>query len=139
VLPSLHARKGRAPAYTLGDVVALTVLHSLTTDWGIQIGSLKEVSTEIFLLCNSTPWMSLECRKLLIDVVNKKCLLESTAAKDKYGQPVLNFPLRPAIERLRNEFLHTGSTATQRELSLPATSIARTRIDRRSAKCEQSF
>jgi hypothetical protein len=133
VLPPLQDRKGRAPSYSSGDAIALTVLHSLTNDWGIQIGSLQRISVEIFRLCNSTPWMTLENNALLIDIGQQQCTLESTGKDVKRRRPVLLYPLQPVMEKLRNEFLNTDSNVVQRELSLPPTSITKRRIDRRRA------
>jgi hypothetical protein len=40
---------------------------------GIQIGSLRKISVDIFGLYNSTPWMALENRALLIDISQQQC------------------------------------------------------------------
>lgn len=132
VLPSIRSRTGRSPAFSPGDAVALSVLRILTDDWGLQIGHLCEVSTQIFRLCNATPWVALEGETLLIDVANNDCKLLRTAAGLKVNKTVLLCPLTDVMHQLREHFLRTEPPSLQTELRLAPTAIRKQRAGRRA-------
>lgn len=127
VLPAIQSRRGRSAAFSPGDAVALSILRSLTDDWGIQISHLRSLSTEIFRLCNATPWVALETEALLIDVANSSCkLLRATAGITPEGT-VLLCPLRSVMHQLREEFLHNEPPSVQGELQLAPITVNRSR------------
>lgn len=114
-------RRGRSAAFSPGDAVALSILRALTDDWGIQIGHLAEVSSEIFRLCNVTPWVALEETTLQINLPERRCrLLKRNPGSD---DAVLLCPLGPVLRLLRDEFLRTETPRTQGELRLPPTPL----------------
>lgn len=117
VVPAMQGRRGRSTAFSAGDAAALGILRVLTNDWGIQIGRLGDVSTEIFRLCNETPWPALEGSTLQIDVPRRRCRL----SRKPIGadETVLQCPLGPILRYLREEFLRTDLPQAQAELRLP--------------------
>ena len=131
VLPPIQSRKGRSSAYSPGDAVALSILFTLTEDWGVQVGTLQEISTKLFDLCNSTPWVSLESATLLIDLANDRCELIDALRGIHGDSPVMLCPLGPIMQRLRDEFLRTERRPPQQELRLPPTSLKRRANGRR--------
>jgi hypothetical protein len=121
VLPAMKNRRGRATAFSTGDVVALRILRALTDDWGIQISHLAGLSTEIFRLCNATAWVALEGSTLQINVPEGSCkLLKKIPGSD---ETVLIYPLGPALRALRDDFLRTEPRHSQGELRLPPTPL----------------
>lgn len=132
VLPAFRGRKGRSCAFTAGDAVALMVLRSLTSEWGVQIGSLRTLSEEIFRVCRSTSWMALESAILQVSVAEGSCKLLSAPSLNGNG-PVLLYPLRPIMEQLREEFFRTEVQSTQHELPLPPTPILDQKPSKRRA------
>jgi hypothetical protein len=121
-LPAIQSRRGRSPAFSPGDAVALSILRVLTEDWGIQIGHLGQISTELFRLCNATPWVVLEAGTLAVNVAEGSCSLLRSAAGVKNDRSILLCPLSSIMNQLREDFLQTESSTTQREL-LPPTVI----------------
>jgi hypothetical protein len=104
----------------------------LTDDWGVKIGRLRKVSSEIFRLCNATPWVALEAETLIIDVANSTCRLLRKGSGLSVDEPVLLCPLKSVMQRLREEFLGTEPAALQRELRLPPAAVNRQRASGRS-------
>jgi hypothetical protein len=123
VLPHMRDREGRSTAFSPGDAVALRILRALTDDWGIQINQLAELSSELFRLCNVTPWVLLEGSTLQLSVPGRRCrLLTKNLASD---ETVLLCPLGPVLRLLREEFLRTELPELQGELPLPPTPLHR--------------
>lgn len=116
VLPVIKGRRGRSTAFSAGDAAALSILRVLANDWGIPIGRLVDVSTEIFRVCNGTPWVALERSTLQIDVPKRRCRLSKRPLEA--DETVLQCPLGPILRHLREEFLRTDLPRAQAELRL---------------------
>ena len=131
ILPAIQSQRGRSPAFSPGDAVALSVLRALTDNWGVKIGRLQKVSKEIFRLCNATPWVALEVETLIIDMANSSCKLVRTTAGIAVDDPVLLCPLKSFMQPLREEFLRIEPSALQGQLCLRPVAIKRQRANGR--------
>jgi hypothetical protein len=56
VLPPLADKSGRAPCFSIGDFVAVSILRLLTENAGVRVGHLVDIATEIFQICNASHW-----------------------------------------------------------------------------------
>jgi hypothetical protein len=124
VLPSLANKRGREPCYSVGDIVAASILFRLTETAGVRVGHLKDVSVEIFDLCNCAAWAALEGTTLAIDFERRTCeVARSTASAVKPPGLVLLCPLDPILATLRYALLRDQDTEDQAELRFPPTPL----------------
>lgn len=130
VLPPVAERGGRAPCFTVGDLIAASVLHRLTEVGGVRVGHLSDVASAVFDLCNTTPWTALEGSTLIIDLDRRHCGLEPNLAATKLPDFVLVCRLDPVLEELRGALLRTQADSPQSELRFPPTAL-RASPDRR--------
>jgi hypothetical protein len=73
VLPPFGARKGSSSRFSIGDLLAASVLCRLTDGCGVRVGHLTEISRRIVSLANSSSWAALEGKTLVIDLSNETC------------------------------------------------------------------
>jgi hypothetical protein len=96
----------------------------LTIDFKIRIGALGPFGAELFSLCNSAPWPTLERGRLLIDVPGRIVRFQSEPGDPPVEGPVLLMPLRPIIAKLRDQLLAASEPEDQTTLRFPPTSLA---------------
>ena len=119
VLQPVAERGGRAPCFTVGDLVAACILHRLTRVGGVRVGHLSDLAVALFELCNSTPWTALESSALTIDLDRRQCRIEPDSAQRSELTLVCRLP--PILQALRDTLLHTQADAPQNELRFPPT------------------
>lgn len=123
VLPPFAARKGYAPCFSLGDVVAASILHRLTERGGVRVGRLKTISAEIVRLCNRTPWASLRGRALIVDLVNSACRMTKDRLDATCDDFVFLCPLDPVLAELHETLPRVYPASRQGHLPFPPTEI----------------
>lgn len=126
VLPPFAARKGYAPCFSLGDVLAASILHRLTERGGIRVSYLRKVSVEIVSVCNSTPWASLRGRALIVDLVNNVCRIAKDRLDARCEDFVFLCPLDPVLAELREALPRVYPPSRQDHLPFPPTEIGHT-------------
>lgn len=122
VLPPLAAKGGRAACFSIGDLMAASILHRLTEIAGVRVGHLSDVSAAIFEICNKSPWAALVGMTLAIDLEQRSCSVER-APKSQGGNLVLSCRLDPILEQLRDAILRGRASQSQSELLLPPVSM----------------
>jgi hypothetical protein len=133
VLLPLAEVGGRASCFTLGDLIAASVVHRLTKVAGIRVGHLGDVATAIFKICNTTPWAALEGSTLTIDLDRGECQIEQNPDAATLSDLVLVCRLGPVLEKLRAALLRTQGDRPQSELLFPPTAL-RAQPDKRRRK-----
>ncbi len=123
VLPPVAERGGRAPCFTVGDLIAASVLHRLTEIGGVRVGHLSDLAVVVFDLCNATPWAALEGSTLTIDLDRRQCRLEPSLAVTKLSDFVLVCRLGPVLEELRDALLRTQGDSPQSEFRFLPTAL----------------
>jgi hypothetical protein len=125
VLPPFVARKGYAPSFSLGDVLAASILRRLTERGGIRIGHLKKISSDLIRLCNTASWPALKGQLLVIDLHKGTCQI----AKDQLGvtreDVIVLCPLDPVMAELRDALQHRQPSLGQGHLLFPLAEIGR--------------
>lgn len=117
VLPPLADKGGRAPCFSIGDFVAAGILQRLTEIAGVRIGHLVDVSTEIFRICNASPWAALVGKTFTIDLEQRTCVVGP--AREWQADMILSCRLDPVLAHLRAALLRDRLDGTQTELLLP--------------------
>lgn len=122
VLPPLAVKGGRAACFSIGDLIAASILQRLTEIAGVRVGHLSDVSAAIFEICNKSPWATLVGMTLEIDLEQRSCSVESTP-KPRGGNLVLSCRFDAVLEQLRDALLRGRVSQTQSELLLPPVSM----------------
>ena len=118
-LTPLRRGRGHSPCFSLGDLVAVSVIRSLTIDMAVRVGALAPLAESIFELCNRSPWPMLERTKLVIDVAGAQLQLRPELAEITSDQPLIMIPLGPLVARLREEMLAASDNSEQASLRFP--------------------
>jgi hypothetical protein len=132
VLPPFAEQHGRASRYSIGDLLAASILSTLTESCGIRVGLLAKLSSEIVAHCNAAPWASLEGRTLCLDLMHGTCRFEETRGSAP-EQVVILFPLSPVMTTLRDALLRSQPSMRQHSLLFPPLEVGRkSRLRRRA-------
>lgn len=129
-------QKGHSPCFSAGDLLAIAVVRVLSIHFEIRIGALGPLGDELFSLCNSAPWPTLERGHLVIDVPGATIQFQAepgalpTKAPALFvppdTQPAPKMPLHPVIAELRDQLLAEGGPEKQATLRFPPTPLAST-------------
>jgi hypothetical protein len=125
VLPPFVTRKGYAPCFSLGDVLAAAILRCLTKRGGIRVGHLKKISSDIIRLCNTASWPALEGRVLIVDLQNGVCRVAKDRSDVGNEGVVILCPLGPVMFDLRDALRRVRPSLVQRHLPFPPAGIGR--------------
>jgi hypothetical protein len=131
VLPPLAGKGGRTPCFSIGDFVAASILHRLTETAGVRVGHLVDMSTEIFRICNASPWASLVGKTLAIDLEGRTCVVEPTASFEAAGL-ALYCRIDPVLAHLRGALLRDRPDEAQVNLLLPPVGVSAARGRKRA-------
>jgi hypothetical protein len=132
VLPPF-AQPQRVMKYTLGDLLAASILYRLTDECGIRVGALPAISVTISKICASHTWAALERKSLVINMADATCRLDSADAIPSQQTVSVVCPLSPVISALRETFVRMRPADAQRALAFLQTVVTETRIRRRRA------
>ena len=135
VLPPLATKGGRAACFSIGDLVAASILNRLTETAGVRVGHLSDVSTAIFEICNTSPWAALVSTMLLVDLEQRTCSVERALKSHQDANLVLSCRLDPILAQLRDALLRGQSGRPQTELLLPPGSHDRCPPSRSAHDC----
>src|SRR5713226_2410759 len=102
MLPPFAVRKGSSPRYSIGDLLAASILCRLTGSCGVRVGYLKEISEKIVALANSSSWTALEGQVLLIDLLRRTCRVAKEERNTTGTDIVVLCPLGPIMSELRD-------------------------------------
>ncbi len=122
-LPPLSGRNGYAPCFTLGDLLAMAVIKTLTEDVGIRVGKLNGIAGDLFAQCNRSSWVGMERSVLVIERSRShvNCISE-TQSPTLDGAAIL-LPLRPTIKALQDRLLLDHDEPQQEPLRFPPTAL----------------
>jgi hypothetical protein len=125
VLPPFVVRKRSSSRFTIGDLLAASILNRLTNKCGIRVGHLKEVSKKIVSLANSSSWTALEGKTLVIDLPNGTCRIVEDEKNNRNADIAVLCPLEPIMSELRDALLRSQPAANQRQFLFPPTQLER--------------
>ena len=123
VLPAFVKRRGHAPCYSTGDLLAASMLRCLTEGCAVRVGNLADISTEIIRQCNSTSWVGLEGSVLVIDMDRGQCrIVKQPLDTTDIGLSIV-CPLDPVLSELRDALLRTQPAGDQTHLKFPLAEV----------------
>jgi hypothetical protein len=122
---SLKGKRGYAPCFSPGDLLALKVvtqLHGL----GIGVRQLKPVAADLFKACSQGVWSSLEDKVLVFD--GQIMEVVTIGDEGRWAQKVrIAIPLKPLIEQLQQHLSEEEVRPAQPEIVFPPLGVARGR------------
>lgn len=131
VLPPLARRRGRAPNFTVGDLIAGAVVKHLTDIGGLRVGHLSDVADALFALCNRSPWATLATASIVLDCDRRQCDIASTTRLPLADGLTLSLPLSPVLDGIRASLLKSAGDHPQTSLRFPPVGM---RSGRRKAR-----
>jgi hypothetical protein len=129
VFPPFAERK----KYTVGDLLAASVLRHLTDNCGVRAGHLPEISKVLVEVCNSNAWSSLQSSILIIDLQKRNCSLVKDARELYLHDIVVIFPLESIMAQIQAALSHHEPTAAQHPLRFPPMALNNRRAQRQRA------
>lgn len=121
--PPLEGKRGYAPCFSPGDLLALKVVVELHT-LGVSAGALQAHSTALFKACSRGAWFALQDKALVLDATGLQLVgLDEIAGAGRRTQLVV--PLAPLIEDLRVRLSDDAPRQTQAEIAFPPMGVAR--------------
>lgn len=132
VLPPLATKGGRSACFSIGDLMAASIVHRLTETAGVRVGHLSDVAAEIFEICNSSPWAALVGTTLWVDLEQRTCSVERAPKLHQDANLVLSCRLDPILAQLRDSLLRGQADQSQAELLLPPVRMPATRRQKRA-------
>lgn len=123
VLPPLSTKGGRAPCFTFGELMAASIMHRLTETAGVRVSFLKDVSVDIFNLCNTSSWTALEGMTLAIDLKLRTCEVKRTQSSSTNSELSLLCRIDPVLSELRDALLRNQTRGDQAELRFSPTEV----------------
>jgi hypothetical protein len=125
VLPSFKDHHGRARHFSIGDLLAASILRRLTTGCGVRVSHLARISNEIVRLCNSGSWAAFEEKILVVDLLNGACRIAKHQRDIASADFAVLCPLKPVMTELRDALLRSRPSGDQRNLFFPPVEVER--------------
>jgi hypothetical protein len=123
-LPPIAAKRGHAPCYSRGEVLALIVVRRLVRDFKMDVSVLGANAPKLFEVCSSSSqWPRLVPQWLVVTASGVVSARESLS-EPLLVDPAVVFPVEVAIRELDDK-LTAQDAEPQLELSLPPVVISR--------------
>lgn len=121
VSPFLAARKGHAPTFTAGDLVALAAISDLVGPFGVRIGAVAEQVEAILIACHDQSWLALADCAIVIEKDGGR-LTRLDASRSAASGAAWVIPCRPLIAGLQAT-LHAAEAEVQGRLQFPPVAV----------------
>lgn len=132
VLPPLARRKGRSPCFSVGDLIAASVINRLTESVGVRVGHLGDIADALFTLCNVSPWATLVGSTLVVDLRQRTCEIVPSGLNPTVGDLAVLCRMDPILDELRAALLKDQPGPAQSSLRFPPVRIATDRRRKRA-------
>lgn len=123
VLPPLRSKAGKAPAFRVGDALALAVINSLVRDCKIDVGMLAPLADELFKACERPVLYSTHPSYMTINLRTQKIETGVDLSTASIDSCVSLIPMDLLWEEVKTGLIDE-ITGAQGELPLPLSVIA---------------
>lgn len=130
VIVPLSVRKGRRACFSLGDLLALAIIKTLTDQFGVPVGNLEVVASALFEQCGQHSWTRFERQAALINPNSWSLSFVFDGQIPQLTGPVIVIPCAPIIASLRTALLVEQPDDPQVSLKFPLAAVS---VERRSA------
>ncbi len=120
-LSPLSAKRGHAPSYTKGDLLALIVVQQLVYDFKMDVSAVSTHADKLFRLCQACVWPQQSAAFLVFNASGISILDHAPSAFD-VAVPSVVFPVQATIHSL-NERLNEQEQEAQLDLNLPPVAV----------------
>ena len=120
-LPPLQAKRGYAPCFAPGDLLALAVVakfHKL----GISVSRLQAHAQALFIACSRAAWFGLEDKVIVFDG-DSLSMVAPDAEGNWLREVRVTAPLGPIIRELRQRLSEEEPYLSQREIAFPPVGV----------------
>lgn len=122
-LRPIAAKRGHAPSYSRGEVLALIVIRRLVRDFKMDVSALGQHAEKLFEVCAGTQWPRLSSRWLIVTAAGEVTSWDDLS-EPGLSEPAVVFPVQAAVSEL-DEKLTAQGEESQLELSLPPVAVSR--------------
>lgn len=122
-LHPIAAKRGHAPSYSRGEVLALIVIRRLVRDFKMDVSVLGQHAEKLFEVCAGTQWPRLSARWLIV-TASHEVITCGGVSELLLSEPAVVFPVQTAVREL-DEKLTAQDVETQLELSLPLVAVSK--------------
>lgn len=124
VVPHLKKRAGRAPKYTLGDILGLAIVKELCDGLSINIGPYSTSLDEMFLILNGTSWLVITNGTVRLSPRSVEFIKASGAFLSEQEYPSIFLPCLPIATKVREKIVAAEPELGQMLLPLPLTPLS---------------
>lgn len=121
-LAPIAEKRGHAPCYSRGEVLALIVIRRLVRDFRIDVSVLAGSAIQLFAAC-APQWHPSAGRWLLVSL-GGDVLVRDVLMPDELAEPVIVFPMAAALREL-DERLGEQDADSQLPLNLGPVAVGR--------------
>lgn len=122
ILPPLSGRNGYRPCFSLGDLLAVAIVKTLSEDLGVRVGMLASSAPSLFEICNRSSWAALE-RLVIVIQPGDRVMGASNLSGCTTEAASIVVPCRPIVEQLRHRLLLEQEETSQAQLRFPPSAI----------------
>lgn len=119
-LKPLAQRRGHAPSYTRGDLLALIVIRRLVQDFKMDVNAVIPYAEELFQLCQVTRYHQVST--VLAFTLDSVTMLNELSPVLNIDIPTIVFPIHVAVQEL-NTRLNDQEQEPQLQLGLPPVAV----------------
>jgi hypothetical protein len=123
-LPPLCGRNGYRPCYTLGDLLAMAIVKTLTDDVGVSIRYLTPIAAPLFEHCGQQPWAALERETFFLEPLRARVAFASDLQLPQFDGVGIVVPCGPILASLRERLLLEQGDTPQAALRFPPTMLS---------------
>lgn len=105
VLPIYSDKVGYSPVFTINDLIVGVIIKRLRDDLGVSVSRLAQVSQQLGITCNRTPWESLECSTLFLDMENQTCTVHSMSSFPRLIGLQVVLPLESVLRQITDTLM----------------------------------
>jgi hypothetical protein len=122
-LPPLEGRNGHGPCFSLGDLLAMALIKTLTEDAGVKVGALSAVAAQLFEQSGRQSWAGFERTVLVLELSSVRVEFLADGHVLPSEQVSILVPCGRIVADLRERLLDDAEEAQQGTLRFSPTIV----------------